>query len=342
MKKELEKKIRELTKAAGKDKLLNEREVFEQLQEQDVSPEEYEEICEALRDAGVTLIQESISGDSAPVEDSGDAVRTYMREIGAIPLLTQEEETALARRAAHGDAAAKRHLIEANLRLVVSIAKRYVNRGMSFLDLIQEGNCGLLKAADKFDYTKGFRFSTYATWWIRQSISRAIADQANTIRHPVHLAEDKSQLKKATTVLLHQNGRDPTVAELAETLGWTVQKVQDTQYYASQQPVSLETPIGEGEESCLGDFVADSHTPSSEEVVFHSVLREKINEILQMLTDREALVIRLRFGLNDNRAHTLEEVGGILGVTRERVRQIEAKALRKLRHPVRSSVLRDF
>lgn len=342
MKKEFVVKLNMLKKAVDKNKVLYENDIFEAMEDLSASPEDYQEICEILHKDGYTVITDNPDDNTVLPNATDDSVKVYLREIGLIPLLTPKMEILLAKRIANGDAQAKKQLISANLRLVVSIAKRYENRGLSFLDLIQEGNLGLMKAAEKFDYKKGFRFSTYATWWIRQSITRAIADQANAIRHPVHLAEDKNKLKKATAILLRYNGREPSVTKLAEELDWTVQKVKDIQYYSSQQPVSLETPIGEEEDSCLGDFVADNSSPSSEEIVFQSVLHDRINELLKTLTEREALVIELRFGLNDNPPHTLEEVGAILGVTRERVRQIEAKALRKLRHPSRSKLIRGF
>lgn len=342
MKKELEVKLCMLKKTAEKGKPLHEKDLFEAMEDLSASPEDYQEICEILHKDGYTVITDNPDDDTSLPNATDDSVKVYLREIGLIPLLTHRNEILLAKRIAKGDAQAKNQLVTANLRLVVSIAKRYVNHGLSFLDLLQEGNLGLMKAADKFDYTKGFRFSTYATWWIRQSITRAIADQANAIRHPVHLAEDKNKLKKATALLLRYNGHEPSATELAEELDWTVQKVKEIQYYCSQQPISLETPIGEEEDSCLGDFVADNSSPSSEEIVFQAILHDRINELLKTLTDREALVIELRFGLNDNPPHTLEEVGAILGVTRERVRQIEAKALRKLRHPSRSKLIRGF
>ncbi len=270
-----------------------------------------------------------------------DPVKIYLKEIGRVPLLTSEEEIQLAQRMAAGDTYAKKKLAEANLRLVVSIAKKYVGRGMQFLDLIQEGNLGLIKAVDKFDYTKGFKFSTYATWWIRQAITRAIADQARTIRIPVHMVEMITKVKKVSSQLLHENGHDPSPEEIAEKLEMSVDKVREIMRIA-QAPVSLETPIGEEEDSHLGDFIPDNDSPAPAEAASHTLLKEQLNEILATLTDREAEVLKLRFGLIDGKAHTLEEVGQHFNVTRERIRQIEAKALRKLRHPSRSKKVKDF
>ena len=279
----------------------------------------------------------------APVEQVAidDPVKVYLKEIGRVPLLTPEEETALAMRIIEGDDAAKKRLCEANLRLVVSIAKRYVGRGMQFLDLIQEGNLGLIKAVEKFDYTKGFKFSTYATWWIRQAITRAIADQARTIRIPVHMVETINKVKKVSSQLLHKNGHEPTAEEIAVELGMPVDKVREIMRVA-QEPVSLETPIGEEEDSHLGDFIPDDDAPAPADAASHTLLKEQLEEVLQSLTEREAKVLRLRFGLEDGRPRTLEEVGKEFDVTRERIRQIEAKALRKLRHPSRSKKLKDF
>ncbi len=270
-----------------------------------------------------------------------DSVKLYLKEIGRIPLLTTEEEIQIAERMATGDPAAKKRLSEANLRLVVSIAKKYVRRGMQFLDLIQEGNMGLIKAVDKFDYTKGFKFSTYATWWIRQSITRAIADQARTIRIPVHMVETISRVKKMQNQLLHENGYEPSEEEIAEKLGMPIDKVRETIRIA-QDPVSLETPIGEEEDSHLGDFIPDEDAPAPADEACNSMLKQMLGEVLDTLTEREKRVIILRFGLIDGRQRTLEEVGQEFQVTRERIRQIETKALRKLRHPTRSRKLRDF
>lgn len=270
-----------------------------------------------------------------------DPVKVYLKEIGRVPLLTPEEEIELAIRIGDNDQQAKQRLAEANLRLVVSIAKRYVGRGMQFLDLIQEGNLGLIKAVDKFDYTKGFKFSTYATWWIRQAITRAIADQARTIRIPVHMVETINKVKKTNSQLLHKNGRDPTAEEIAAELDMSVEKVREI-LRVSQEPVSLETPIGEEEDSHLGDFIPDDDALAPADAASMLLLKEQLKEVLKTLTMREAKVLALRFGLEDGHPRTLEEVGSEFGVTRERIRQIEAKALRKLRHPSRSKKLKDF
>lgn len=270
-----------------------------------------------------------------------DPVRMYLKEIGKVPLLTADEERDLAERMERGDEEAKKRLCEANLRLVVSIAKRYVGRGMLFLDLIQEGNLGLIKAVDKFDYTKGYKFSTYATWWIRQAITRSIADQARTIRIPVHMVETINKLIRVSRQLLQTYGREPTPEEIAAEMGLSVEKVREIQKIA-QEPVSLETPIGEEEDSHLGDFIPDEEVPAPAEAAAFSMLKEQLVEVLDTLTEREQKVLKLRFGLEDGRARTLEEVGKEFEVTRERIRQIEAKALRKLRHPSRSKKLKDY
>lgn len=270
-----------------------------------------------------------------------DPVKMYLKDIGKVPLLSAEEEIELAKRMEAGDEAAKKKLAESNLRLVVSIAKRYLGRGMQFLDLIQEGNLGLIKAVDKFDYTKGFKFSTYATWWIRQAITRAIADQARTIRIPVHMVETINKVKKVQSQLLHQNGHEPTPDEIADELDLPVDKVREIMRVA-QEPVSLETPIGEEEDSHLGDFIPDDGAPAPADAASHTMLREQLSDVLSTLTPREEKVLRLRFGLEDGRSRTLEEVGKEFNVTRERIRQIEAKALRKLRHPSRSRKLKDY
>ena len=270
-----------------------------------------------------------------------DPVRMYLKEIGKVPLLSAEEEIELAKRMENGDQAAKKRLAEANLRLVVSIAKRYVGRGMLFLDLIQEGNLGLIKAVEKFDYTKGYKFSTYATWWIRQAITRAIADQARTIRIPVHMVETINKLIRVSRQLLQELGREPTPEEIAEEMNMPVERVREI-LKISQEPVSLETPIGEEEDSHLGDFIQDDNVQVPAEAAAQTLLKEQLDEVLDTLTEREQKVLRLRFGMNDGRARTLEEVGKEFDVTRERIRQIEAKALRKLRHPSRSRKLRDY
>lgn len=270
-----------------------------------------------------------------------DPVRMYLKEIGKVPLLSAEREIELAQRMEDGDEDAKKELAEANLRLVVSIAKRYVGRGMLFLDLIQEGNLGLIKAVEKFDYHKGYKFSTYATWWIRQAITRAIADQARTIRIPVHMVETINKLIRVSRQLLQELGREPTPEEIAKELDMPVERVREI-LKISQEPVSLETPIGEEEDSHLGDFIQDDNVPIPAEAAAQTLLKEQLNEVLDTLTDREQKVLRLRFGMNDGRARTLEEVGKEFDVTRERIRQIEAKALRKLRHPSRSRKLRDY
>lgn len=270
-----------------------------------------------------------------------DPVKIYLKEIGRVPLLTAEEEIELASRMLQGDIYARRRLSEANLRLVVSVAKKYVGRGMQFLDLIQEGNLGLIKAVEKFDYTKGFKFSTYATWWIRQAITRAIADQARTIRIPVHMVETITKVKKASSQILHKTGHEATPEEIAKEINMPLDRVREIIRIA-QDPVSLETPIGEEEDSHLGDFIPDDEAPAPAEAASHALLKEQLSDVLGTLTDREEKVLRLRFGLTDGRQRTLEEVGREFNVTRERIRQIEAKALRKLRHPSRSKKLRDF
>jgi len=296
-----------------------------------------EEIVEETKEA----IPEVDSVEMAVVDGIDDPVKVYLKEIGRVPLLTSEEEVELAKRMGEGDTHARKRLSEANLRLVVSIAKRYVGRGMQFLDLIQEGNLGLIKAVEKFDYTKGFKFSTYATWWIRQAITRAIADQARTIRIPVHMVETINKVKKVSSQLLHRNGHEPTADEIAVELGMSVDKVREIMRVA-QEPVSLETPIGEEEDSHLGDFIPDEEAPIPADAASQMLLREQLGDVLGTLTPREEKVLRLRFGLEDGRPRTLEEVGKEFNVTRERIRQIEAKALRKLRHPSRSKRLRDF
>ena len=279
-----------------------------------------------------------LASDSPAIDDP---VRMYLKDIGKIPLLSAQREAELAERIAEGDEYAKNELVEANLRLVVSIAKKYVGKGMYILDLIQEGNLGLIKAVDKFDHTKGYKFSTYATWWIKQAITRAIADQARTIRIPVHMVETIHRVNRTSRQLLQENGREPTVEEIAEKLGMTPEKVREIMK-AAQDPVSLETPIGEEDDSHLGDFIPDDSTPTPADAVSYQLLREQLNKVLHTLTPREEMVIKLRFGLEDGRTRTLEEVGKEFNITRERIRQIEAKALRKLRHQSRSKVLRGF
>ncbi|MBR0542317.1 MAG: RNA polymerase sigma factor RpoD [Clostridia bacterium] len=329
--------------------------------ESELDMEDLEKVYESLESLNIEIIDdfdlnlESVDFDadipkgqdnSESVADAhnaamDDPVKVYLKEIGRVPLLTPEEEIDLAMRIADDDGTAKKRLAEANLRLVVSIAKRYVGRGMQFLDLIQEGNLGLIKAVEKFDYTKGFKFSTYATWWIRQAITRAIADQARTIRIPVHMVETINKVKKTNSQLLHQNGRDPSAEEIAEVLNMPVDKVREILRVA-QEPVSLETPIGEEEDSHLGDFIPDDDALAPADAASMLLLKEQLDDVLKTLTEREAMVLRLRFGLEDGHPRTLEEVGSTFGVTRERIRQIEAKALRKLRHPSRSKKLRDF
>jgi len=270
-----------------------------------------------------------------------DPVRMYLKEIGNVPLLSAEDEITLATRIQEGDEAAKRALAEANLRLVVSIARRYMGRGMMFLDLIQEGNMGLIKAVEKFDYTKGFKFSTYATWWIRQAITRAIADQARTIRVPVHMVETINKLNRVSRNMVQELGREPSIEEIAEAMELSIEKVREIMK-AAQEPVSLETPIGEEHDSNLGDFIEDHDAPAPDDAAAYALLREQLEDVLDTLTEREENVLRLRFGLTDGKSRTLEDVGKLFGVTRERIRQIEAKALRKLRHPSRSKRLKDF
>ena len=336
-------------------------ELVEALQTQDLSPDEIDNMYDMLSTRGIEIIDDSNSGDqqdddvdaddkdeeveidlSVPEGISiDDPVRMYLKEIGRVPLLTAEEEVELAKRMQAGDEVAQKRLAEANLRLVVSIAKRYVGRGMLFLDLIQEGNLGLIKAVEKFDYTKGYKFSTYATWWIRQAITRAIADQARTIRIPVHMVETINKLIRVSRQLLQQLGREPAPEEIAKEMEITVERVREIMKIA-QEPVSLETPIGEEEDSHLGDFIEDQDAPAPADAASFMLLKEQLEEVLDTLTPREEKVLRLRFGLDDGRARTLEEVGQNFGVTRERIRQIEAKALRKLRHPSRSRKLKDF
>lgn len=357
-KKTVMKELTEQGKAKGQ---LSTKEILDAIGEIDFDPEQLEKFYDSLETIGVEIVEDdfddipledieiAVTGSSpATPEDTSaeniaidDPVKVYLKEIGRVPLLTPEEEIDLAIRISKGDAVAKKRLSEANLRLVVSIAKRYLGRGMQFLDLIQEGNLGLIKAVEKFDYTKGFKFSTYATWWIRQAITRAIADQARTIRIPVHMVETINKVKKVSSQLLHTNGHAPTADEIAEELEMSVDKVREIMRVA-QEPVSLETPIGEEEDSHLGDFIPDDDAPAPADAASHTLLKEQLSEVLDTLTPREEKVLRLRFGLEDGRSRTLEEVGREFNVTRERIRQIEAKALRKLRHPSRSKKLKDF
>ncbi|MDY2882968.1 MAG: RNA polymerase sigma factor RpoD [Romboutsia timonensis] len=349
-------------------------EIMEAFSETELDKDQVENLYETLGNLGIEVIEnktdkvdidfaqddldlddldESIVKDDTPMEieeidlslpkgiSIDDPVRMYLKEIGKIPLLKPHEEVELARRMQEGDELAKQRLVEANLRLVVSIAKRYVGRGMLFLDLIQEGNLGLIKAVEKFDYVKGFKFSTYATWWIRQAITRAIADQARTIRIPVHMVETINKLIRVSRQLLQELGRDPKPEEIAKEMDMTEDKVREIMKIA-QDPVSLETPIGEEEDSHLGDFIPDDDAPAPAEAAAYSLLKEQIEDVLGSLNEREQKVLKLRFGLEDGRARTLEEVGKEFDVTRERIRQIEAKALRKLRHPSRSKKLRDY
>ena len=353
--------IRELIEQGKAKGQLSTKEILDALGELDFEPEQIEKFYDTLEAQGVEIIEDFAD---APLDDIDfaaeaasdenlesslstegiaidDPVKVYLKEIGRVPLLSPEEEIDLAIRIKEGDEAAKKRLSEANLRLVVSIAKRYLGRGMQFLDLIQEGNLGLIKAVEKFDYTKGFKFSTYATWWIRQAITRAIADQARTIRIPVHIVETINKVKKVSSQLLHTNGHEPSAEEISAELDMPVDKVREIMRVA-QEPVSLETPIGEEEDSHLGDFIPDDDAPAPQDAASHTLLKEQLADVLDTLTPREEKVLSLRFGLEDGRSRTLEEVGKEFNVTRERIRQIEAKALRKLRHPSRSKKLKDF
>ncbi|NEW04628.1 RNA polymerase sigma factor RpoD [Paenibacillus sp. SYP-B3998] len=336
------------------------KEIMEKLAPFDQDSEQIDEFFEQLAESGIDVGNES---DDDPVHGPGDhdqddlnfednltlppginindPIRMYLKEIGRVPLLSAEEEIVLAKRIERGDEAAKRRLAEANLRLVVSIARRYNGRGLLFLDLIQEGNMGLIKAVEKFDYTKGYKFSTYATWWIRQAITRAIADQARTIRVPVHMVETINKLIRVSRQLLQEIGREPTPEEIAKVMELSTDKVREIMKI-SQEPVSLETPIGEENDSNLGDFIEDQEALAPADAAAYELLKEQLEDVLDTLTEREENVLRLRFGLDDGRTRTLEEVGKVFGVTRERIRQIEAKALRKLRHPSRSKRLKDF
>ena len=353
-----------------KKNMLEYREVTDYFQDMPISDEQMDKVLEYLEAHGIDVLRISendsdvddlllISDDEINLDEEEevdmenldisvpegisieDPVRMYLKEIGKVPLLSAEEEIDLAQRMEEGDESAKKRLAEANLRLVVSIAKRYVGRGMLFLDLIQEGNLGLIKAVEKFDYRKGYKFSTYATWWIRQAITRAIADQARTIRIPVHMVETITKLIRVSRQLLQELGREPTPEEIAEEMNMSVERVREI-LKISQEPVSLETPIGEEEDSHLGDFIQDDNVPVPADAAAFTMLKEQLEEVLSTLTEREQKVLRLRFGLDDGRARTLEEVGKEFNVTRERIRQIEAKALRKLRHPSRSRKLKDY
>ena len=352
-------KVQEIVKKAKAKGKITYEELAKELE--NTNPDQIDKVFDAFEEMGVNILNDDFE-DEPDIDDLkevenlkldeitetsyegisvDDPVRMYLREIGKIPLLSYDKELELAKRILEGDEEAKQELAEANLRLVVSIAKKYVGRGMLFLDLIQEGNMGLIKAVEKFDYTKGFKFSTYATWWIRQAITRAIADQARTIRIPVHMVETINRLIRTSRHLLQQLGREPTPEEIAKEMDMSVEKVMEIQKIA-QDPVSLETPIGEEDDSHLGDFIQDDDSPAPHDSAAYTLLKEQLEEVMNTLTPREAKVLKLRFGLEDGKARTLEEVGREFDVTRERIRQIEAKALRKLRHPSRSKKLRDY
>ena len=347
--------VKELIEKGKKKGVLTHNEITSSFFEIEITAEELETIYDLLEKENIEVVEdlekelEEIEVTKEELEDLtipegvsiDDHVKMYLKEIGKVSLLDADQETALAKRMAEGDEEAKKKLAEANLRLVVSIAKRYVGRGMLFLDLIQEGNLGLIKAVDKFDYTKGYKFSTYATWWIRQAITRAIADQARTIRIPVHMVETINKLVRVSRQLVQELGREPTPEELSKELNMPLDKVREISKI-SQEPVSLETPIGEEEDSHLGDFIPDDDAPAPSDAASFVLLKEQLVEILKTLTPREEKVLKLRFGLDDGRQRTLEEVGKEFNVTRERIRQIEAKALRKLRHPSRSKKLKDY
>jgi len=367
----LQQKLRALIEIGKKEGRITSKQLLQTLDAIDADDNQTELIYDALEKAGIEIdvsdvaeildaadellptdselmeFDEQLPEDLDHAEDFGeegattDPVRMYLKEIGKIPLLSSEDEMELAKRVSEGDEKAKKRMVEANLRLVVSVAKHYLGRGMQLLDLIQEGNMGLLKAVEKFDHTKGYKFSTYATWWIRQSITRAVADQARTIRIPVHMVETINRVSRTSRALVQELGREPTLAEISAYLNIPEEKIAEVMKIA-QDPVSLETPVGEEDDSHLGDFVPDSEIKEPAESASYNMLRQQLSEVMQTLSPRECKVLRLRFGLEDGRAHTLEEVGKEFDVTRERVRQIEAKALRKLRHPSRSKILKDF
>lgn len=365
---QLNEKLQQLLERAKKEKKILSKDLIDTLDAIDADERQTDLIYDALEAAGVDIdvsdvvellqkpddmlpgredlemVEEERLADTDDLSEGvnvNDPVRMYLKEIGKIPLLTMEEETELAKKMAEGDETAHNKMIEANLRLVVSIAKRFVGRGLPLLDLIQEGNLGLIKAVGKFDYTKGYKFSTYATWWIRQAISRAIADHARTIRIPVHMVETMNRVSRATHELVQELGRDPSAAEIAQRLDIPVERVEEAMR-ASQDPISLETPVGEEDDSHLGDFIQDEDASEPADAASFAMLREQLAGVLKTLTPREEKVLRLRYGLEDGKMHTLEEVGAQFDVTRERIRQIEAKALRKLRHPSRSKILKDF
>ncbi|MDD3946751.1 MAG: RNA polymerase sigma factor RpoD [Clostridia bacterium] len=339
--------IAKLVEVYKNQKSVSDEELLNKIDKLGFDPADIENLYKTLEENGITVIEQAVSKNDQLIQkimsevNIDDSVKMYLKDIGRVPLLTAEEEISIAKQMGEGDEDAKNKLINANLRLVVSIAKRYVGRGMQFLDLIQEGNLGLMKAVDKFDYTKGFKFSTYATWWIRQAITRSIADQARTIRIPVHMVETINKLVKVSRLLLQQLGREPTQAEIAEAMGITENRVIEIQKIA-QDPVSLETPIGEEDDSHLGDFIEDTNVTAPIDAAEAKMLKEQVEEILNTLAPREAMVLILRYGLRDNRPRTLEEVGKVFNVTRERIRQIEAKALRRLKNPNKTKKLRDF
>ena len=367
----LQQRLKSLIETGKKEGKISSKQLLDTLDAIDADEKQTEQIYDALEKAGIEIdvsdvaeiieaadgllptdtelldleeqIPEELPEAEQPAEEvnASDPVRMYLKEIGKIPLLSAEEELELAKRVSEGDEEARKRMVEANLRLVVSVAKHYLGRGMQLLDLIQEGNMGLLKAVEKFDYTKGYKFSTYATWWIRQSITRAVADQARTIRIPVHMVETINRVSRTSRALVQELGREPTLSEISKTLGISEEKIAEVMKIA-QDPVSLETPVGEEDDSHLGDFFPDGDVAEPAESASYNMLRQQLAEVMQTLSPREAKVLRLRFGLEDGRAHTLEEVGKEFDVTRERVRQIEAKALRKLRHPSRSKLLKDF